>query len=435
MDSIRKKILDKRAESKLHILKGFKEVDELQKGTNMNFGPKNSNLVEKKVTDKRGHQTTRWVKNGEDEKPEEKQPKAESEEQNESLANRELSTDELQSHASGTDSSDLKAYLEKNPEGTQSDIARAELEKRGEGMENEMGEQEMSSEPDFNDAEQVKNYISENRDAVVDMMIEDPLLSASSAAKIHYGQNANSGAADEVIDQAIESLQALKSDGGVDGSAKSIIEAYGASYSGDEADAQKWEEMKASLSESGTENPEELHSQLMEAMKGYDAGEGYELEPYERAEEANNIMSELGLGFQVDPDDYDDDDMDDDTADMDSLEDYDGRDTSEDDNDSKDDSKDDSDRDTSEDAIDEEDIDEDMLMDELETAFYEEFGPMDQGMHENDIDTLLEKHDIVGGGIEPINYKKGAKEFIKKVLERNGVVIEPARGPGSNGNR
>lgn len=73
-----KDIHESHASRKLNILKGFKEFGDLVKG-HMDFGsnsdkkPK-SQLVQKKITDRRGHQTTRWVKNGEDPESEKKTP-------------------------------------------------------------------------------------------------------------------------------------------------------------------------------------------------------------------------------------------------------------------------------------------------------------------------------------------------------------------------
>lgn len=81
MNDIINKIQEHNANRKLQILKGFVEVEDVLEKGHMDFDSSNtpkgkSNLTKKTITDKNGHQTTKWVKQGEDVK-DEKKPKEE----------------------------------------------------------------------------------------------------------------------------------------------------------------------------------------------------------------------------------------------------------------------------------------------------------------------------------------------------------------------
>lgn len=138
MEDFRKNIQEKQAERKLHILKSFTETENtLQKG-HMDFDSSNapkgkSNLTKKTITDKNGHQTTKWVKQGEDVK-DEKKPK---EETTDSKSEAKSPED----HAKETSTEDLKKYLDTQSrnkdqdDNTKSAIAAAEKELKSRGDE------------------------------------------------------------------------------------------------------------------------------------------------------------------------------------------------------------------------------------------------------------------------------------------------------------
>jgi hypothetical protein len=141
MEDFRRNIQEKQAERKLHILKSFTETENSFEKGHMDFDSSNtpkgkSNLTKKTITDKNGHQTTKWVKQGEDVK-DEKKPK---EETTDSKSEAKSPED----HAKETSTEDLKKYLDTQSrnkdqdDNTKSAIAAAEkeLKSRGDDTEN-----------------------------------------------------------------------------------------------------------------------------------------------------------------------------------------------------------------------------------------------------------------------------------------------------------
>jgi len=242
-------IHEHQASRKLNILKGFKDFEELTKG-HMDFGDKKdkpkSQLVQKKVQDKRGHQTTRWVKNGEDPKAE-KKPMGGEEEEGEAKSNvkeggvqkqqaspktsnseddgsadqqfnqdrnqGEHSEEELRSFASQLSDEQLQEFIEKNgnigERMAEVEIAQEELEQRQGGEGGEMTDEEGQAEVDLG------AYVSENHEAIMGMLMEDPNMTASMAVKIHQAQNAGKSPETHAkIDAAQAALDDLKAHAG-----------------------------------------------------------------------------------------------------------------------------------------------------------------------------------------------------------------------------
>lgn len=331
MDNIRNKILEKNAQRQLNILKGIKGVDEFLKKGHMDFAggkPSNSKLVEKKITDKRGHQTTRWVDPDKGKGGEEKEEAKGMDEDLETLKKRhkelrelydkgildddgvermfqmeeELEYEESENSESSdktpedwveeTSSEDLKKYLETGTDEDMRAIAEEELSNRGEleqeggGERDSEGDEDLRSrieqDPDgmyaelitsselndvfteykedylegvkvyttkdgqqatidaltdmlvdgyfdsgegealeqsldFNNPESVSAYISENKEAIMEMLLEDPNLNAATAAKIHNATNTGSEEVKAKVDAAQSALDDLKTSVGMDG--------------------------------------------------------------------------------------------------------------------------------------------------------------------------------------------------------------------------
>lgn len=266
---------------KLNILKGFVEVTDIIEKGHMDFGGGKApaggkgNLVQKKITDKSGHNTTRWVKNGQEETG-----------QDESNVEAEQSTEGVKTsddHAKETQSEDLKTYIANNPDGEHVAAAQAELQTRGEseGMDNsvdQMGtaqddfsgvsdeelydsieylvssdgdasnalaefkkrggvvEDWMMSDEDsasyeegegfsgseggvnYDDPNSVSQAISENRDAILDLLTSDPSLNAITALKLHMANSGSNTEAHGALDAAQQALDAAKSATGHPGS-------------------------------------------------------------------------------------------------------------------------------------------------------------------------------------------------------------------------
>lgn len=126
MSDINIKIQEHNASRKLQILKGFVEVNDIIEKGHMDFdssaAPKGkSNLTKKNITDKNGHNTTKWVKQGEDVK-DEKNTKQNDEEVSDSKT--------PEDHAKETSSEQLQKYLKENPDGEHAAQAKAELKLR-----------------------------------------------------------------------------------------------------------------------------------------------------------------------------------------------------------------------------------------------------------------------------------------------------------------
>lgn len=135
----------------------------VEKG-HMDFSGKsrNSNLQEKKITDKNGHQTTRYVKNGEDQK-EQKQAKPEETSEDENISpklenNTPADEKSPEQWASETASEDLKNYLDNDPNGDLAEEARWELDNRGElDLDRDDAARQSSSVIDNADPEEVES--------------------------------------------------------------------------------------------------------------------------------------------------------------------------------------------------------------------------------------------------------------------------------------
>lgn len=158
MGNIAKEIQEKQAERKLNILKGFSEFEETFEKGHMDFDSSNapkgkSNLTKKTITDKNGHQTTKWVKQGEDDTKKQslknddnssKKEDGKSDPSGHYTKDERDALNKLEEHASNTSTEDLKAFLKKyGNDSTKIDeieAARIELEDRGELEDDEDGE-------------------------------------------------------------------------------------------------------------------------------------------------------------------------------------------------------------------------------------------------------------------------------------------------------
>lgn len=146
MSNIRESIQEKQAERKLNILKSFSDLDTVFEKGHMDFDSSNapkgkSNLTKKTITDKNGHQTTKWVKQGEDDT---KKQDGKSDTSGHYTKDERDALNKLEEHASSTSTEDLKAFLKKyGNDSTKIDeveAARIELEDRGELEDEEDGE-------------------------------------------------------------------------------------------------------------------------------------------------------------------------------------------------------------------------------------------------------------------------------------------------------
>lgn len=194
----------------------------IEKG-HMDFGsgkPKNSNLVQKKVIDKNGHQTTRYVKNGED---------AKEDMSDQSDIDKETSESDAKTNedwVSETSTKDLEKFIMSDADDDLKELAESELASReANGMLND--DKRNSSNPDDIDSdsdtdadvddtndlsnpENLNNYVAQNREALLDIMVSDPNLSAAAAAKIHQAGNGSNEETHAKIDAAQAALDDLK---------------------------------------------------------------------------------------------------------------------------------------------------------------------------------------------------------------------------------
>lgn len=195
--------------------RGLRQVVYVEKG-HMDFdssGGGRQGLVKKQITDKTGKQTTRWVRQGEEDKGDEKQPKGEEETEDENPDG----TKPISEHAKETPTEELKRYLEENPDGEHATHAKRELQVRGElegGDEAaEEGVEESTTELDFNNSEAVKQYLADNPETKEKMMAiieEDLFISPISALKQAMKGDIDQSETHAVIDEAQASLDALK---------------------------------------------------------------------------------------------------------------------------------------------------------------------------------------------------------------------------------
>lgn len=301
--------LDKQYEDG-HLTKA--EIEEIEKGGgHMDFdsgsgGGGRQGLVKKQLTDKTGKQTTRWVRANEDDGAEQKEPKGE-EEDNESLANRELESEEYTAHAEDTPSEQLAEWLQKNPDAPGANEARAVMEARGES------DGVTKVELDYSDTEAVKEALAnhEDKDAIMQYAIDHD-ISPSKAMKMHDGSKTDQSETHAALDAAHDVINDLKEKTGHPDSKMSAEENLVDAYDELMSENISMDDFKSMVS--GDEDPEELHSNLMEALKK-PADDGYELEAYERADQANSMMRDLGFDYEVDPDDYEDDEDEEDEGD------------------------------------------------------------------------------------------------------------------------
>lgn len=193
---------------KLNILKGFVEVTDIIEKGHMDFsGGKapaggKGNLVQKKITDKSGHNTTRWVKNGQEETG-----------QDESNVEAEQTTEGVKTsddHAKETQSEDLKTYIANNPDGEHVAAAQAELQARGESddMGTQGGEQESGG-----SGEAVKNAIvaygnfSENEEGIYSAIsaFENEESQENYDALVNTLRESNAYEPGDEVDEALQS--------------------------------------------------------------------------------------------------------------------------------------------------------------------------------------------------------------------------------------
>lgn len=321
---------------KLNILKGFVEVTDIIEKGHMDFGGGKApvvgkgNLVQKKITDKSGHNTTRWVKNDQDETGQD-ESNVEAEQSSEGVKTSE-------DHAKETQSEDLKTYIANNPDGEHVAAAQAELQARGEsegidnsgeenneggsfdeGQESTVGDitavrqkladwnrYETGDEVDqalttfeesptketydslvktlrdwdlyqpgdevdealqsvnptdnegaasyeegegfsgseggvnYDDPNSVSQAISENRDAILDLLTSDPSLNAITALKLHMANSGSNTEAHGALDAAQQALDAAKSATGHPGATSGEGEVEGEQTSEGLEGAKQW---------------------------------------------------------------------------------------------------------------------------------------------------------------------------------------------------
>jgi hypothetical protein len=193
---------------KLNILKGFVEVIDIIEKGHMDFGGGKApaggkgNLVQKKITDKSGHNTTRWVKNGQEETG-----------QDESNVEAEQSSEGVKTsddHAKETQSEDLKTYIANNPDGEHVAAAQAELQARGES--DDMGAQG-GAEENGGSGEAVKNAIvaygnfSENEEGIYSAIsaFENEQSQENYDALVNTLRESNAYEPGDEVDEALQS--------------------------------------------------------------------------------------------------------------------------------------------------------------------------------------------------------------------------------------
>jgi hypothetical protein len=224
---IDKKIQEQIALRKLTILKGFKEVEEIQKG-HMDFGDSRPDassggdggkqgLVKKQITDKMGRKTSRWVRQGEDDKGSDNSSKTQEQEDKNEVGTKpgeegkqevekyakDSNLEKLSNHASKTESSVLKKFIDGDDEMAQA--AREELKKRGE-LDDE-GEEPM----DYNNPDSVKFALDAHpdKDAIIDFAITHG-VPIGQAMKLHDATKQDHSETHAAIDEAQNSLNSLK---------------------------------------------------------------------------------------------------------------------------------------------------------------------------------------------------------------------------------
>ena len=224
---IDKKIQEQIALRKLTILKGFKEVEEVTKG-HMDFGDQRPDvssgggggkqgLVKKQIIDKMGRKTSRWVRQGEDEKGSKDSPKPEKQEDKKEVGTKpgeegkqevekyakDSNLEKLANHASKTESSVLMKFVDGDDEMAQA--AREELQKRGELD----GDYEEPMDYDNPDSVKFALDAHEDKDAIIDFAITHG-VPIGQAMKLHDATKQDHSETHAAIDEAQNSLNALK---------------------------------------------------------------------------------------------------------------------------------------------------------------------------------------------------------------------------------
>jgi hypothetical protein len=212
-----------------------------------NFDGSSRGLVKKQITDKRGRQTTKWVKKNSKENEEDSSAGNESEKDDfenpgntkeqikergqfqEDNSNKDEGDNFNQENQSGvkspedwvkeTSDEDLKRFIDTadDSEIELIELAENELFERGvigpgaEGSEDDYSEDELDSEVDYNNPESVKFALESHpdKDAIIDMAI-DMGISIGQAMKVHNSNQQDHSETHAAIDQAQESLNALK---------------------------------------------------------------------------------------------------------------------------------------------------------------------------------------------------------------------------------
>lgn len=170
---------------KLNILKGFSEVEEIQKA----FPQKSTNEPnEEEETDEEEDDLNSLMSG-----------------YNENDFEEDDSQNSVSDYAKQTSSEDLKKYIEQNPDGEHVEEAKAELQKRG-----DLDDNSDSEDFDYSDKELVKTTIenSPDKEKIVQLMLDDPNLTASMALRIH-----NSSSVDNTeLNQKIENVESALAD-------------------------------------------------------------------------------------------------------------------------------------------------------------------------------------------------------------------------------
>lgn len=152
MEEIRNKILEKSNVRKLNILRGFSEIEEIEKARHGTYKDNPENQRLKRVGQQYGSKKSEDTPNIQTKPEEQDSSSSESGEKGEPGSS-------VAKFAKETSTEDLKDFLEKNPNSSFSDIAKKELESRGEFEDNE-GREDI----DFSDNESMRNFLNSNPD-------------------------------------------------------------------------------------------------------------------------------------------------------------------------------------------------------------------------------------------------------------------------------
>lgn len=262
-------ILKHNADRKLNILKGFKETEEFFEKGHMDFsggGNPKGNLQKKQITDKNGDQTTRWVKNGQDEEADKSSDNSQGfgggntesdddgtgsaqdkengkgnptinvgktdttnstinnanpAEKNQVAGDMSQEAKTSEQHAQETSDEDLMSYIKANPDGEHTAAAQAELDNRNGGRQSEggddLGQGGDGAIPDWDDHEGIKNYLASNpnvKERMMALISEDLFLPPISAFKQAVGEGGGNSETHAHLDAAQQALDAAKAASG-----------------------------------------------------------------------------------------------------------------------------------------------------------------------------------------------------------------------------